>query len=118
MNKTLKDLIVVHIDGGICSQINFIAYGLAVANLVGSKARVKFDISWFKEDGKDCNGRFARNWDFPKAFPELPIEVATDAEIAAVKKRRFIDLTEISSLEEISAPAYLGGFPRGCFNLP
>jgi len=35
-----------------------------------------------------------------------------------VKKRRFIDLTEISSLEEISAPAYLGGFPRGCYNLP
>ena len=113
-----SDLIVVHVDGGICSQINFIAYGLAVANLLGDKARIKFDISWFKEDGKDCNGRFARNWDFPKAFPELPIEVATDAEIAAVKKRRFIDLTEISSLEEISAPAYLGGFPRGCYNLP
>ena len=55
----------------------------AWTNLLGDKARIKFDISWFKEDGKDCNGRFARNWDFPKAFPELPIEVATDAEIAA-----------------------------------
>ena len=61
MDKAIKDLIVVHIDGGICSQINFIAYGLAVANLLGDKARIKFDISWFKEDGKDCNGRFARS---------------------------------------------------------
>ena len=113
-----SDLIVVHVDGGICSQINFVSYGLAVAKLLGGKARVKYDISWFREDGKDINGRFARNWDFPKAFPDLPIEVATDEETSAAKKSRFVDLTEISSLGEIEPSAYLGGFPKGCFNLP
>ena len=113
-----SDLIVVHVDGGICSQINFVSYGLAVAKLLGGKARVKYDISWFREDGKDINGRFARNWDFPKAFPDLPIEVATDEETSAAKKSRFVDLTEVSSLGEIEPSAYLGGFPKGCFNLP
>ena len=118
MKSPPKDLIVVHIDGGICSQINFISYGLALSHMRGDKVKVKYDISWFREDGKDINGRFVRNWDFPKAFPGLPIEEATDAEIASVKKRHFVDLSEISSPDEISAPAYLGGFPKGCYNLP
>ena len=104
MKRPPKDLIVVHIDGGICSQINFISYGLALSHMRGDKVKVKYDTSWFREDGKDCNGRFVRNWDFPKAFPGLPIEEATDAEIASVKKHHFVDLSEISSLDEISAP--------------
>ena len=91
MKSPPKDLIVVHIDGGICSQINFISYGLALSHMRGDKVKVKYDISWFREDGKDINGRFVRNWDFPKAFPGLPIEEATDAEIASVKKRHFVD---------------------------
>ena len=118
MSKAPKDLIVVHIDGGICSQINFISYGLAVSAMLGKKVRVKYDTTWFRDDGKDCNGNFVRNWDFPKTFPNLPIEEATDAEIASVKKDHFFDLSEMSSLDEISAPAYLGGFPKACYNLP
>ena len=118
MSRIEKNLIVVRIDGGICSQINFVALGLAVGNALGGKAKVKYDLSWFRDDGMDCNGRFVRNWDFPKAFPGLPIEEASNDEIAAVKKRRIVDLSEVTSLADLSAPAYLGGYPKGCFNLP
>ena len=118
MDESSKNLVIVRIDGGICSQINFIAHGLALAEMLKGRAKVKYDITWFKEDGKDVNGHFVRNWDFAKAFPDLPIEEASDAEIAAAKRKNVIDLSEVPSLGEISAPAYLGGYPKGCFSLP
>ena len=118
MDRTVGNLVIVRIDGGICSQINFFAYGHAIQKMLGDNVDVKYDLSWFRENGKDYNGRFERNWDFPKAFPDLPIEEATREEIAAVKKRRTLDFSELSTLEAISAPAYLGGYPKMCFNLP
>ena len=42
MKSPPKDLIVVHIDGGICSQINFISYGLALSHMRGDKVKVKY----------------------------------------------------------------------------
>jgi hypothetical protein len=116
MSRASGDPLVVRVDGGICSQINFVAHGMAIAGRTG--ARVKYDLSWFREDGKDVNGRFVRNWDFPKAFPDLPVEEATPQETADAKKRRCIDLSEVSPSDEIAAPAYLGGYPRGCQDLP
>lgn len=118
MKRTEKDLIVVRVDGGICSQINFIALGYAVGKALGGKVRVKYDLSWFRDNGKDFNGRFVRNWDFPATFPDLPVEEATEEEIAAVKRRRALDCSEISDLAYITAPAYLEGYPKGCFNRP
>ena len=118
MDRMGNDLVVVRVDGGICSQINFIAYGWAVGKMLGGNVKVKYDLTWFRENGKDFNGRFERNWDFPAAFPDMPIEVATEDEIEATKRCRAIDLAEIASLEDVSAPAYLGGYPKGCFSLP
>ena len=88
MDQSAKDLVIVRIDGGICSQINFFAYGHAIQNMLGGKAKVKYDLSWFRENGKDYFGKFVRNWDFPKAFPDLAVEEASAEEIAATKKRR------------------------------
>ena len=85
MDHTAKNLVIVRIDGGICSQINFFAYGHAVQNMLGERAKVKYDLSWFKENGKDYFGKFVRNWDFPKAFPDLAVEEASAEEIAATK---------------------------------
>ena len=86
--------------------------------MLGGKAKVKYDLSWFRENGKDYFGKFVRNWDFPKTFPDLVIEEASGEEIAAAKKRRTLDFSELQSLEGISAPAYVGGYPKACFNLP
>ena len=118
MDQSAKDLVIVRIDGGICSQINFFAYGHAIQNMLGGKAKVKYDLSWFKENGKDYFGKFVRNWDFPKTFPDLAIEEASAEEIAATKRRRTLDFSELQSLQEITAPAYLDGYPKACFNLP
>lgn len=118
MDRTAKDLVIVRIDGGICSQINFFAHGRAIQAMLGEKARVKYDLSWFRDNGKDYFGKFVRNWDFPKAFPDLTVDEATAEEIAAVKKRRTLDFAELQSPHEISAPAYLDGYPKACFSLP
>ena len=74
---------VVRVDGGICSQIAFIAYGHEIAKITGCP--VKYDLSWFRDCAMDFDGKQVRNWDWPKAFPEMPIEEATADEIIKAK---------------------------------
>ncbi len=68
--KFETDLIILRMDGGICSQISFWALGNFYAE---SGFQVKFDMSWFIKNGLDMDGKFARNFDFCKLFPELKI---------------------------------------------
>lgn len=104
----ISDLIVIRVDGGICSQISFVALGLHLQRKFGAAVRVKYDLSWFSECGKDIDGRFVRNWDFPKAFPCVPIAEATAEEIAALKADHEYDGFDD---EVIAAPMYVGGYP-------
>lgn len=78
------DLIIIRSDGGICSQIDFVALGQYFAD---KGYEVKYDLSWFDECGKSTDGRFARNYDMPKAFPDLKLEIATTQEIALYKRK-------------------------------
>lgn len=48
--------------------------------------KVKYDLSWFREYGKDVDGIFARNYDMQRAFPNLEFEEATDKEIKLYSK--------------------------------
>lgn len=80
-NKTY----VVRVDGGICSQLAFVAYGLELAE---AGAVVKFDLSWFKECGLDKFGKQARNWDMLRLMPNLKLDIATDEEICFAKEAR------------------------------
>lgn len=104
----VSDLIVVRLDGGICSQVKFTALGLQLQRKFGSSVRVKYDLSWFAECGKDMDGCFVRNWDMPKAFPGVDIPVATPEEIAALKDGHGYMGTDDTA---ISAPMYVGGYP-------
>lgn len=69
---------VLRVDGGICSQIAFVAFG---EKLREQGLLVRYDLSWYRECGKDNDGRFVRNFDFRTAFPGIPIEEATAQEI-------------------------------------
>jgi len=103
--KAGSDLIIVRVDGGICSQIAFCSLGMSLRR---RGYRVKYDLTFFRDNGKDSEGRFVRNWDMPKAFPALAFEEATDEEIAALKasvRRR----SEV--VESWRPPLYVGGYP-------
>lgn len=62
-------VIIVKMDGGICSQINFYLTGKYLGEATGSK--VYYDLNWYDECGMDLNGVFCRNFDLLKAFPKL-----------------------------------------------
>jgi len=91
-------MMVIRVDGGICSQINFITYGLGLAR---EGQCVKYDLGWFVENGRDLNGCHVRNWDMPKAFPGLEWHEATPDEIAEAKR----------------TGAYFGGYPEAGRNI-
>ena len=107
--SNVDDLIIVRVDGGICSQIAFVAFGLALQRTFENKARVKFDLSWFDEWGFDKDRKFPRNWDFAKCFPDISLSIATIDECRQLKKKHYCD----GSRQRIfKAPQYIGGYPE------
>lgn len=99
----LKKMIIVRVDGGICSQMHFF--------LIGQQLRekgflVKYDLEWFKQNGKDLTGKFERNFDLLKAFSYLDICVAKKHEIFFYSRLAFSS----SMYQMAKAPIYLGGY--------
>lgn len=68
--KLLPDYVVLQMDGGICSQMHFLAVGSMLEDM-GRK--VAYDLSWFDRVGKDVDGRFCRNFDLEKLFPKVKL---------------------------------------------
>ena len=99
----LKKMIIVRVDGGICSQMNFF--------LIGQQLRekgflVKYDLEWFKQNGKDLTGKFERNFVLLEAFSYLDICVAKKHEIFFYSRLAFSS----SMYQMAKAPIYLGGY--------
>lgn len=99
----LKKMIVVRMDGGICSQMHFLLVGQQFKE---KGYKVKFDIDWFETQGKDLTGKFDRNFDLLRAFPSLDFCVVKPWE------KYFYSRLSVGSttLESVNSPAYLGGY--------
>ena len=76
---------IIYPDGGICSQIAFVALGKAFED---KGYRVKYDISWFQNHGrafystdKSYDKDYDITFDIPKAIPDIHCEIATDDEV-------------------------------------
>ncbi len=100
----LNKIFVVRMDGGICSQMHFFLIGELLAR---KGYQVKYDIRWFKSQGKDLTGKFARNFDLLKAFPYLQFSVATSMETFFYSR---LAANNSISLSKIQPPLYLGGY--------
>jgi len=90
--------VIIRVEGGICSQIAFVALGEFLTRRLG--ARVKYDLTWYRDCGMDADGRQVRNWDFPKAFPSVRLQEASDSDLAALSKHhtyRDFDLSRMPS---------------------
>lgn len=80
--KIYQPVVIIRIDGGICSQMHQYLLG-EVFKRKGMK--VEFDLTFFKYCGKDINGNHSRLFDLKKAFPYLEIKQATEKKIALYK---------------------------------
>lgn len=116
--------IIIRMDGGICSQMHFYLVG-KMLEARGNK--VSYDLKWYSTDGKDLDGRFSRNFDLLKIFPNLDFKEETNS----ILKRFFISFlyyrNEYFSESEkefdwqhLKAPLYLDGYfrdPEDMFSL-
>lgn len=73
--KLCTPRVIIPMDGGICSQMNFYLSGEYIA--LKKNIPVEFDLSWFSTNGKDMDGLQVRNFDLLKAFPHLQITIAS-----------------------------------------
>lgn len=111
-----KNLVIIKPDGGICSQISFVALGLA---FVKKGFRVKYDLSWFKNHGSGFYGThngydkaYDINFDVEKIF-DLKLEIATQDEVNFYSKHYFIDRDNVI---DFRPPLYIGGYKGRYFH--
>ncbi|WP_233704025.1 hypothetical protein [Helicobacter mesocricetorum] len=105
------NLVIIRVDGGISSQISFVALGEAF-ELRGYE--VQYDLSWFEEQGvgfyNPSNGYdkvYDVSFDIPKVFPTLPLKIAQKTEARDYKKLYFVDSEDIITF---APPLYVGGY--------
>lgn len=105
------NLVIIRVDGGICSQISFVALGSAFE---AKGYEVQYDLSWFEEQGigayNPSNGYdkvYNVSFDIPKAFPTLPLKIAQKTEARDYKKLYFADSEDIITF---ALPLYVGGY--------
>lgn len=84
--STEKNLLILMIDGGFCSQLLKYALGEFLKRKLG--AHVKYDTSWFTTCGMDCDGKETRELVIHKLFPSIEFPIATEEEIRRYKKKR------------------------------
>lgn len=102
-------MIIIRVDGGICSQISFVALGLYLLQKFANQGViVKYDLSWFKDIGVDLTGKFARNWDFSRAFPKISVELASKEEINYYRRKYN---NRGPNCKDFKPPLYVDGYP-------
>ena len=102
--KIDTDLIILRIDGGISSQIAFLALAMSLRD---RGFRLKLDVTWYSDNGLDMDGKHLRNFDLLRCFPQIDFELATDLEVYHYKRRYRFKNDNLSSLKP---PSYLGGY--------
>lgn len=106
----LNKKIVVYVDGGICSQIN----QYVVGKLFEDKGyNVVYDLAFYDEWGMDVDGRFVRNFDLLKLFPDIEVIKATKIQRMVWKKcfrERNVDLEAMQTNKKTIAPCYVTGY--------
>ena len=110
-SQKMRDRVIVRMDGGICSQMHFYMVGDAMRR---RGCRVGYDLKWFSEVGRDIDGRFVRNFDLLKAFPDLDFEEAGAMESRVLRwtSERRNDWFGNEGWKEAETPVYMSGYYR------
>lgn len=67
--RIIKPKMIVCMDGGICSQINFYIYGQYFID----RFDVYYDLTWYEQNGKDLTGKFSREFELQQMFPNISL---------------------------------------------
>lgn len=112
--RALPKIIIMVMDGGICSQMHFYLAGHMLAQR-GQK--VRFDLRWFRESGMDLDNRFCRNFDLLKLFPYLDFTEARPGLLTRLYLSAFYQHLNYFDAESdpfawlgIRAPKYVDGY--------
>ena len=108
-----KNLIIVRIDGGICSQLMQYAFGQIVyekIKLQNSKAQIKYDLSWCSKDGWDLLHKDKRNFDLQKLFPSIKLQKASNKEISVYKRFYKTRVHDFNDLIKLDTPMCLDDY--------
>lgn len=94
--KRDKQKIIVRVDGGICAQVAFVSMGLYLQEKFAGQAVVKYDLSWYREYGKDLTGKFSATgmrqrrspaWNYPRR-PKMSATTSHVIIISAIARLR------------------------------
>lgn len=111
--RLLPNIVVLNMDGGICSQMHFYMAG-RMLELQGCK--VLYNLDWYANDGMDTQGRFCRNFDLLKAFPYLDMPVLKSKFIKRIYRLAFRHYNEYSDFADdtqwrgLKPPIYIKGY--------
>ncbi|MCL2416961.1 MAG: alpha-1,2-fucosyltransferase [Bacteroidales bacterium] len=113
IKQIAKPKVIVRMDGGISSQMHQYLLGRMYAE---KGYTVNYDLRWFLRYGKDQTGRFERNFELQRAFPNLdfksanPLESRIYARCFSTKSNYFDHTNEDVFLFDITPPKYLGDY--------
>lgn len=111
--RLLPNIVVLNMDGGICSQMHFYMAG-KMLEMQGCK--VLYNLDWYANDGMDTQGRFCRNFDLLKAFPDLDLPMLTNRFIKRIYRSAFRHYNEYSDFADdtlwrgLKPPLYIKGY--------
>lgn len=111
--RLLPCRIIMHVDGGICSQMHFFLIGTVISQKYACK--ITYDLSWFKKFGKDIDGIQSRNFDLLKLFPYLNIRQENTGLIRRIYIMSFYRLSRYDSNtsaegNQFAPPCFIDGY--------
>ena len=102
-------MIIIRMDGGICSQIYQYMIGLHYKD---KGFEVKYDTWWYYLDGKDLLGNKNRKLHLKKLVPTLELPRSNYFTSVYYKKNYSVTSQRHMDLPEVVKHAYLGGYYR------
>lgn len=107
-----KAIAIIKMDGGLASQMWQYAIGQSI--MIKSGQKVKYDLTWFKKNGRDINNKQKRALEIKLAFPSLELEEASTEETLIYKKKFYVFpflncLFDESIIVNVD-PKYIGGY--------
>ncbi len=111
--RLLDKFVLVHVDGGICSQMHFYMIG---QHFKEKGYRVKYDLYWFKKDGYDLLKKNRRDFVLNTAFPKLKYETVGKIEMFFYRylnrENNYHDEDSAFDWLQLVPPIYLTGYYR------
>ncbi len=100
-----KNLTILRVDGGICSQIQQFVFGQLL-----DKSNLKYNNTWFSYNGYDMLHKDKRNYDLEKLFPYLNVPKASFNEVKFYREKYVTDEQDIRKIHEMTGPVCLDGY--------